>query len=178
MVQVYSAVCEGCWRHKLQRACLEHAARGLRPRASPAGSQRRPQGWRCRFSRRHAAAAGCTQLRVRPILPAPPLCSRSASRYLRQQSMLREVTVSIHGEGISTLCRAGVLAASSGVLQLQEGASHSVSLMRMPHGSAQHEVQSLATAQPTTCVLIPSPQHILAAGAAPALDEHIKTCCT
>ena len=73
-----------------------------------------------------------------------------------------------HGEEINTLCRGGVLAASSGVLQLREGASRSVSLMRLPHCSGQHEVQSLPTAQPTTCVLIPSPQHLLAAGAAPA----------
>ena len=73
--------------------------------------------------------------------------------------------------GTNALCRGGVLAASSGTLQLREGASRSVSLVRLPQGSTQHEVQSLATAQLTTCVLIPSPQHLLAAGVAPALDE-------
>ena len=115
-------------------------------------------------SLQHAAAAGCAQLRVRAILPAPPLCSRSAPGYPRQQSMLREVMVRGHGEDINALCRAGVLAASAGMLQLREGAGRSVSLVRLPHGSTQHGVQSLATAQPTTCVLIPSPQHLLAAG--------------
>ena len=73
--------------------------------------------------------------------------------------------------GVNTLCRGGVLAASSGTLQLREGAGRSVSLVRLPHSGMQHEVQSLATAQPATCVLIPSPQHLLAAGVAPALDE-------
>ena len=70
----------------------------------------------------------------------------------------------------TVVCSAGVLAASSGMLQLRDQTSRSASLLRLPHGSAQHEVQSLATAQPTTCVLMPSPQHLLAAGAAPASD--------
>ena len=72
------------------------------------------------------------------------------------------------------MCSAGVLAASSGMLQLQEGASCSVSLMRLPHGGPQHEVQSLATAQPTTCIFLPSAQHLLAAGAAPPSDDLLK----
>ena len=97
--QVYSAVREGCWRRELQRACLEHAARQLHPRAPPPGSQRRPEGWRCRSSHWHAADAGCAQLRVRPFLLAHPLCSRSASGYPRQQSMLMEVTDRVSSEG-------------------------------------------------------------------------------
>ena len=72
----------------------------------------------------------------------------------------------------------GVLAAFSGMLQLQHGTSRGVSLMRLPHGGLQREVQSLATAQLTTCVLLPSPQHLLAAGAGPASHDLLKTCCS
>ena len=71
-----------------------------------------------------------------------------------------------------------MLAACAGMLQLHECPGRSVSLVRLPHGSVQHEVQSLATAQPTTCVLLPSRQHLLAAGAAPSSHAPLKTYCT
>ena len=81
-------------------------------------------------------------------------------------------------EDTTVVCSAGVLAATAGLLQLREGTSCGVSLMRLPRGCLQHDVYSLATAQPTTCVLMPSPRHLLAAGATPAQDDPLKTCCS